>query len=284
MRSSYPAGTPSWVDTWQPDPDAAAAFYGGLFGWTFVERMPADGPGQYMVALLEDHDVAAVGSLPGPASPPAWNTYVTVDSVDDAVDRIRDAGGSVLVDPFDVLDAGRTAVATDPAGALFCLWQAGRHHGSELVNQPDTWNWSNLATRDPEGAKAFYGAVFGWEARPVELGEYKATMWCLPGYGDFLVTLEPGLRERQSDEGVPEGFADAIGWMETMTDDQHAADTPAHWAVTFSVADTTATAAKAAELGGTVLVPPFDAGSAMVATLADPAGAVFTISTYTPEA
>lgn len=277
VRPSYPAGTPSWVDTWQPDPTGAAAFYGGLFGWSFIDRMPAGGPGEYLVALLEGHDVAAIGSLPAPTSPAAWNTYVAVDSADDTAGRIRDAGGAVLIEPFDVLEAGRTALAADPAGALFCLWQPGFHQGAELVNYPDTWNWSNLSTRDPEGAKAFYGAVFGWEARPVELGDFKATMWCLPGYGDFLASIEPDIRERQSGDGAPEGFADAIGWLETPP-----ADTPAHWTVTFSVADTTATAAKAAELGGTVLVPPFDAGSAMLATLTDPAGAVFTVSTYTP--
>ena len=278
VRDRYPVGTPSWVDTTQPDPEAAAAFYGALFGWTFNDRMPPGAPGHYLVAHLDGYDVAAVGSQPEGAPPTAmWHTYVTVENVDDTAATVSTSGGTVISEPFDVFDVGRMAVVSDPAGAVLCLWQPGTFHGAELVNHPGTWNWSNLTTSDPEGAKAFYAAVFGWEARTIELGGFEATMFCLPGYGDFLATLEPGLRERQSDEGAPEGFADAIAWLQTSTD-----DVPAQWAVTFSVADTRATAALAARLGATVVVPAFDAGNAIVATLADPAGAVFTVNTYTP--
>ncbi|HMG45268.1 MAG TPA: VOC family protein [Acidimicrobiales bacterium] len=279
VRDHYPAGTPSWVETTQPDPVAAAAFYGALFGWTFNDRMPPDAPGQYLVAHLEDLDVAAVGSQSEGTPPTAmWHTYVTVDSADDTAARVSEAGGAVISEPFDVFDVGRMAVVADPAGATFCLWQPGSFHGAEVVNAPGSWNWSNLATGDPEGAKAFYAAVFGWEARTISLGGFEATMFCLPDYGDFLATLEPGLRERQADQGAPEGFADAIAWLETTTSDE----VPAHWSVTFSATDTRATASLAARLGGTVIVPPFDAGNATMATLTDPAGAVFTVNTYTP--
>jgi predicted enzyme related to lactoylglutathione lyase len=90
-------GVPCWIDTAQPDPEAAVAFYGGLFGWAFEDRMPIDAPGRYFVAQLHDRDVAAVGSQPeGHAAPPAWSTYVWVESADAAAAKAQDAGGKIL--------------------------------------------------------------------------------------------------------------------------------------------------------------------------------------------
>lgn len=164
-RDGYPPGVPCWVDTGQPDPEAAVAFYGDLFGWEFEDRTPAGSPQRYFVAQLRGRDVAGVGSQPeGAPSTPVWNTYIWVESADHAVAKVKDAGGSVLMEPFDVSDAGRMGVFADPSGAVFCVWQAKEGKGAQLVNEPGTWNFSELNTRDPEGAKAFYGAVFGWEA------------------------------------------------------------------------------------------------------------------------
>ncbi len=158
------------------------------------------------------------------------------------------------------------AVLSDPTGAVFCLWEAGTHRGAELVNQAGTWNWSDLNTRDPEAAKAFYGAVFGWVAESVDLGEAgEAIMWRAPGYGDFLEQLAPGNRRRQTEAGAPPGFADAIGWMSPMTPDQFPDDVPSHWSVTFAVDDVDAIAATAEQRGGQVLTAPFDAGAARIA-------------------
>jgi len=149
-RDAYPPGVPCWVDTAQPDPEAAVRFYGGLFGWEFEDRMPADSPGRYFVARLQGRDVAAVGSQSEGAPPDAmWNTYIGVASADDTAVQVKAAGGTTLMDPFDVLDAGRTGVFADPAGAVFCLWQPNQHRGAQLVNEPNTWNWSDLNTRDP---------------------------------------------------------------------------------------------------------------------------------------
>lgn len=282
-RDGYPPGVPCWVDTAQPDPDAAAAFYGRLLGWEFEDRMPADVPGNYLVARLRGRDVAAVGSQPEGAPPaPAWSTYVAVAGADAAAAQVRDAGGSVLTEPFDVLDAGRMAVMADPSGAVFSVWEAGRHRGAELVNEAGTWNWSDLHTRDPEGATEFYGAVFGWEPAEVDVGGGLYTMWRMPGYGDHLETLDPEIRDRHAEFGAPEGFADAIAWIVPMTSDEYPDEAPSHWSVTFSVADADATAALATELGGTVVAPPFDAGPSRVAVLSDPQGAVFTISRFDP--
>jgi predicted enzyme related to lactoylglutathione lyase len=212
-----------------------------------------------------------------------WTTYIWVDVADAAVARVKDAGGSALVEPFDVLDAGRMAVVADPAGAVFCVWEARGHRGAQLVNEPGTWNWSNLNTRDPEGAKAFYGAVFGWEADTVDVGAGPTTMWRVPGYGEFLERRDPGLRRRHAEAGAPAGFSDSIGWMLPMTSDQSPADVPSHWGVTFAVDDADAIAARTAELGGEVVVTPFDAPYVRVAVLSDPQGAVFSVNKFVPE-
>jgi uncharacterized protein len=282
-RDGYPAGVPCWVDTGQPDPEAAVEFYGGLFGWEFEDRMPADSPGRYFVAQLRGRDVAAVGSQPEQAPPtPAWNTYVWVDSADDTTAKVKAAGGNALVEPFDVLEAGRMAVLTDPEGAVFCVWQAKEHKGAQLVNEPGTWNFSELNTRDPEGAKAFYGTVFGWEAETLDYGEGQTTMWRLPGYGDFLERRDPDLRRRMAADGAPEGFEDAVAWLIPMTSDQYPDDVPPHWNVTFAVDDADAVADRAAKLGGHVRVPPFDAPFVRMTVVSDPQGAAFTASKYVP--
>ncbi|MGH8986922.1 MAG: VOC family protein [Acidimicrobiia bacterium] len=280
-RDGYPPGVPCWVDTAQPDPDAAVAFYGGLFGWEFADRMPPDAPGHYFVASLDGLDVAAVGSAPdGTPTTPAWNMYISVENADATAAKVVDAGGQVLAEPFDVLDAGRMAVCTDPSGAVFSIWQARGHRGAQSVNAPGTWNFSDLNTRDPDGAEAFYGAVFGWEATPFEGGG--PTMWRMPGYGDFLELRDPDVRSRQDDVGAPPGFEDAIAWLMPMTSDQFPDDVAPHWTVTFAVDDTDAVVARASELGGNVLVPPFDAPFVRSAVISDPQGAVLTVSKFVP--
>jgi predicted enzyme related to lactoylglutathione lyase len=282
-RDGYPAGVPCWVDTGQPDPEAAVRFYGGLFGWEFEDRMPADSPGRYFVARLRGRDVAAVGSQPEGMPPmPVWNTYVWVDSADEATAKVTEAGGQALVEPFDVGDAGRMAVLADPEGAVFCVWEAKESKGAQLVNEPGTWNFSELNTRDPERAKTFYGAVFGWQAETVDLGDSAFTMFRLPGYGDHLAERDPDMRSRMKEVAAPEGFEDAVAWLVPMTSDQTPDDVPPHWSITFAVDDADAVADRAAELGGNVLVPPFDAPWVRMTVVSDPQGAVFTASKFTP--
>jgi uncharacterized protein len=282
-RDGYPAGVPCWVDTGQPDPEAAVKFYGGLFGWEFEDRMPADSPQRYFVGQLRGRDVAGIGSQPDQAPPtPVWNTYVWVDSADEAAAKVKAAGGKALMEPFDVPGAGRMGVFSDPSGAEFCVWQAKGAKGAQLVNEPGTWNFSELNTRDPEGAKAFYGTVFGWEADTIDLGEGETAMWRLPGYGDYLEQRDPDLRRRMAADGAPEGFEDTVAWLVPMTSDQSPEDVPPHWSITFAVDDTDAVADAAAKLGGKVIVPPFDAPFVRMAVLSDPQGAVFTASKYVP--
>jgi uncharacterized protein len=278
-RDGYIPGVPCWIDTSQPDPEAAVDFYSGLFGWDFEDVMPPGSEGEYYSARIRGKDVAAVSSIPEGAPPVAtWNTYVWVDSADDTAAKVGDAGGQVLTEPFDVTNAGRMAVFADPEGAVFCVWQAKEHRGAQIVNEHGSLNFNDLHTRDPEGAKAFYGAVFGWDT--FELGGGFRT-WTLPGYGDYLQRDDPELRKRLEEAGGPTGFEDVVASLIQIPDDQP--DTPPHWGLTFAVDDADAAAQKATELGGKVILPPMDAPWVRMTVLSDPQGATFTASKYVPE-
>jgi predicted enzyme related to lactoylglutathione lyase len=278
-RDGYIPGVPCWIDTSQPDPEAAAVFYGGLFGWEFEDAMPPDSPGKYFIGRLRGGDVAAVGSVPEGAPPMAvWNTYVWVESADETASKAKDAGGSVVMEPFDIMDAGRMAVLMDPDGAAFCVWQAKEHKGARIVNEAGSLNFNGLNTRNVEGAKSFYGSVFGWQTLTLEGG---AQMWAMPGYGDHLEQGNPDLRKQMAEVGAPTGFEDVVASINPIPDDQP--DAPAHWSVTFAVDDADATAAKATELGGNVIVPPFDAPWVRMTIIGDPQGATFIASKFMPD-
>ena len=244
-RDEYPAGVPCWVDAMVPDPKADQAFYAGLFGWEFVER------GAYAVGRLAGRDVAGVGAL----ELPSWNTYVRVDAVEAAVERATAAGGTVLVGPTDALPAGRLAVVSDPAGAAIGVWEPAERAGAQVVNEPNTWTMSSLHVVDTAAAVAFYDALFGWQPEPFG----PLTLFRLPGY----VGGEEG-------QPVPRDVIAAMAPPDP--------NVPPHWNVNFRVADAAAIAASAAELGGSVLVEPFDTPGLRNAIVADPQGAVFSIS------
>ncbi len=278
-RDGYIPGVPCWVDSSQPDPETAVAFYGGVFGWELEDVMPPDAENGYFMARIRGKNVAAIGSSP-PGAPPmaVWNTYVSVADADETAAQAREAGGTVVMEPFDVMDAGRMAVLADPEGAVFCIWQARRNPGAELVNEHGTVNFNGLNTRDAESAKAFYGSVFGWRTLSLPGG---VEMWTLPGYGDHLAERDPELRQRVLESGGPAGFEDVVAAINPIPEDQ--GEVPAHWSVTFAVDDADAIAAKAAELGGTVIAPPFDAPWVRMTVLADPQGATFIASKFEPE-
>jgi predicted enzyme related to lactoylglutathione lyase len=299
-RDGYIPGVPCWVDASEPDPDAAVDFYGGLFGWEFEDVMPSSSEGNYYIAEHEARsssifdvsggrrrgDVAAVRSIPEGSPPTAmWNTYFWVDSADETASKVRDAGGGVVMESVDFMDACRTAVFTDPEGAAFSVWEAKEHNGARLVNDPGSVVFNGLNTRDVEGARSFYGSVFGWQTGQIGGG---AEGWTLPGYGDWLEREHhPDLRRQMGEAGAPKGFEDVVASIIPIADDQP--DVPAHWSVTFATADADATAAKAAELGGTVIVPPFDAPwstptyTIRVTVIGDPQGATFSASKFVPK-
>lgn len=250
VRTSYPQGTPNWVDLQTTDQAGAKAFYEGLFGWTFNDLPMPDGA-VYSMADLGDEQVAAIApqspELAAAGAPPLWNTYLAVDSVDDAAGQVEAAGGQVAMAPFDITDAGRMAFVLDPGGAAAALWQANKHIGATLVNEPGTVMWNELITSNSAAPK-FYERVLGMTTAPMDdptMGPYTL----------FMVN----------------------GEMVGGTTAPQSAGEPSRWHVYFAVADADAAAATIAELGGTVLAGPFDTPVGRMAVAADPQGAAFSI-------
>jgi predicted enzyme related to lactoylglutathione lyase len=254
-RTSYAQGTPNWVDIQTTDQAAAKAFYAGLFGWTYDDQPMPQGP-VYSMATLGGHLVAAIApqspELAAAGAPPMWNTYLAVDSVDDAVGRVEAAGGKVAMAPFDVMDSGRMAFVLDPAGAAVALWQANQHIGATLVNEPGTVIWNELITTDP-GVVTFYADVLGVTTSTMDMGAGAYTLFEVGGemVGGTTAPQMPGV--------------------------------PNHWHVYFAVADADATVAMVAELGGAVVVEPFDTPVGRMAVASDPQGAVFSIMQPAPQ-
>lgn len=245
-KSEYAPGTPSWIDVGVPDMDAAVAFYSGLFGWDIP---PGDEQyGGYRTAELRGRQVAGFGPQQNPG-PPVWTTYVSTDDIAGVSERVTAAGGTVVMPAMDVMTLGKMAVYTDDAGTFFSAWQPGDHKGAGLVNEPGTLSWNELTTRNADEALTFYPAVFGWEPSTHDMGPMGTyTEWQLEGR--------------------------TIGGMMPMND-QIPAEVPNHWLVYFAVDDTDASAAKVTELGGNVVVPPFDIPQGRVAIVADDAGCTF---------
>jgi predicted enzyme related to lactoylglutathione lyase len=241
--TEHAPGTPSWADIGSPDIAASSAFYSGLFGWTGEDL--GEEAGHYTMCSLRGKAVAAIGPAMNPG-PPTWSTYFTVDDADATSKLIADAGGTIVVDPMDVMDAGRMAVAQDSTGGFFSIWQPRAHIGAQIVNEPGTLCWNELNTRDVEGALTFYERVFGFTTkRSAEYNEF--------GLGGRSVA---GCMTMPA--GVP-------------------AEVPSHWLVYFAVDDTDAAAARAAELGGTAM-PAIDVPDVgRFAVLMDPLGAVFAV-------
>jgi len=164
-RTSYEPGVPSWVDLSSPDTDASATFYGGLFGWELQSAGPVEETGGYGMFTLRGKQVAGVGPIMQEGQPPAWSVYVATDDADASAERAAAAGGSVLVDPMDVMDAGRMAVFAHPAAGVLGVWQSGRHTGAV------------------DGAKVFGQAVFGWKPEDQDFGGMTYTLFNVGGTG-----------------------------------------------------------------------------------------------------
>jgi uncharacterized protein len=248
--ASYANGQPNWADVTSPDVDAAARFYSELFGWEAAKDPRPEAGGYTMFS--RNGKFAAAASPPQQEGLPAhWTVYLAADDVDAVAARVREAGGSVLADPFDVFDAGRMSIAADPAGAVFGVWQAGSHIGSQLRGEPGTMNWAEVQTRDKAAAQPFYERVFGYETETVEMG---------PPGGYVLLKVN----------GQP-----AAGLIEIQP---HWGDVPSNWSVVFEVEDCDAAVAKAQGLGGSLAVEPHEIeGVGRFAVLADPWGAVFQV-------
>ena len=249
--SSYPNGSPSWVDLQAPDPQAAIAFYGSLFGWTANDMGPE--AGGYAIFQKDGANVAGVGPAMGEGHPAAWTSYVNVVDAEATVARATIAGGTILMEPMQVMEAGHMALFADPTGAVIGVWQPGQHKGADVANDPDTWCWNELSTRDTAKATSFYHHVFDWDADKAQGMDY--VEWKLAGA--------------------------TIGGMMEMPATVPAA-VPAHWLVYFAVTDTDATVAAATKAGATTFVPPTDIPPGRFSVLADPAGAMFGVIKLNP--
>ena len=244
----YPDAVFAWVDLSTNDTEAAKAFYTGLFGWEY-DDMPLGDFGFYTMYQIDGHNVAGMGPMPPDMEgvPPFWSSYVKHSDVDSIAAKTEEAGGTVMMPPMDIFDSGRMGMFQDPTGAVFGVWQPNNHIGAQVVNQPNALVWNELQTRDKEGARAFYRSVFGWGDNEDE-----------SGYVTYAVDGRVQAGMLQMDENFPDYV-------------------PANWMPYFMVEDVEATAAKAQELGGTLMMPPHEAGQMGTFTvIQDPQGAVFT--------
>ncbi|MBV1850351.1 VOC family protein [Catellatospora tritici] len=244
-------GVPTWVDLSTTDLKAATEFYTDLFGWE-AEVSPEPEAGGYTTFRLDGSAVAGAGPIEGGEGQPSlWTTYVEVHDAEQTAQQVAEAGGNVLLEPFDVHGHGKMAVFLDQAGAMFAVWQPGTSGGGQVFRVPGTLAWNELTTRDVDGSKEFYGGVFGWDAHDLPFGSVTYTEWQVAGR--------------------------SIAGMMPMEGDEWPADLPPHWMVYFHVADTDAAAQRVRELGGTVCVPPTDIPPGRFAVCEDPQGGVFAV-------
>ena len=248
--TDYAPGTPCWVDVTSAELGRTVSFYSDLFGWDAEQDSRPEAGGYTMFS--KDGKQVAAGSPPQQEGMPSfWTTYLASDDVDATAAKVREAGGTLLMEPFDVFGSGRMVVAQDPTGAHFGIWQAGEHHGAQLANEPGSLTWNECQTNDAEVAEKFYRAVFGYEVDTKPMGE-----------GATYRVLKLGDK--------------SVGGIFEFTTDM--SEVPPNWATAFAVADTDATCTKAEELGGNVLVPPLDIPEiGRYAVIQDPVGAVFQV-------
>jgi predicted enzyme related to lactoylglutathione lyase len=251
----WPDGTPCWVDLGTSDIQQSAGFYASVFGWG-IEQGPPEAGG-YSMAMLEGRNVAGIGPVMGPpGTPSTWSTYFAAADADAAAARVTSAGGQLIAGPMDVMDVGRLVMAADVTGAVFGLWQARSHTGVQVANVPGAFTWSEHMSRDFEGAKAFYAAVFGYE-----YGDMSG-----PGfsYATLLINGQQvvGGIGAVSEEVGPEDAGEAQA---------------AHWSVYFGTADTDKSVDLATSNGGRVVRPAADSPYGRMAVVADQHGAVFSL-------
>ncbi|WP_149829451.1 VOC family protein [Streptomyces tailanensis] len=248
-NGAYPPGTPCWVSLMVHGMAATQEFYGALFGWEFQPGPQQLGP--YVRALLDGREVAGIGQLsPDRHLPIAWTPYFASDDVDLTAEAVRHCGGTVGVGPLDAGEAGRLAIASDPAGAVFGIWQAAAHLGTDITGVPGTPAWDELLTYDTENVAKFYETAFGYEEEPA------------PSADSDHVTLHI--------KGRPVAGIHGLGPALPR-------DRGAHWLTYFETSDTDEAVNRVIELGGHAVTPPHDTPQGRVATVADPEGAVFAL-------
>jgi predicted enzyme related to lactoylglutathione lyase len=252
----YADGVPCWADAMLPDLEAGKRFYGELFGWTFQ-----DGDKNYgyytQVFRPDGKNVAALAPKPDGRMPTVWNIYFASSDAAATAAKVRDAGGQVIMDPMAVGPFGTMMMAADPGGAVFGVWQAGTHTGFEVTDEPGSYNWTEVYTRDAKAVDAFYESVFGFNGKQLE---------DTSGI-DFKVYSPPGSPPGPQN-AVAGRFQMGEGFPEAL---------PAHFLVYFGVEDADRAAATVSRLGGRVTMGPMDSPFGRWATVADNQGANFAV-------
>lgn len=256
---SYQQGTPSWIEYSSTDQEASKQFYGQLFGWDYDDNPMADDQGNdmgtYSIATVQGDGVAGLGPVMAPDQPASWGVYLAADDVDAVVEKARQAGAQVHVEPMDVPDQGRMAWVQDPGGASVGLWQETGFAGAARANEPGTNIWNELTVAEPAQTAQFYADVLGVEVQQQDMGPELPPYTLLAVDGRTVagtMPLQPGMQP--------------------------------HWNVYFNVEDVDATVEKAKQLGATEFAPAFDVpGVGRLGYLVDPQGASFNLMQNPPE-
>jgi predicted enzyme related to lactoylglutathione lyase len=256
QRTYYPDGTPCWPELTTRDLPGVIGFYEKIFGWTCQGLGPRFW--HYTMCLVDGEPVAAItppaiGLEPGEA---VWHIYIATSDVEVCAKRVEVNDGKLVILPVTLPDFGSFALATDPDGATFGLWQAGPHLGARLLRQPGTMCWNELHTRNVKMADGFYEALFGYEREQIGDGiDYDYIVWKIGGEpvcGRLRMQCETA-------RGEP------------------------HWKTYFTVANCDEVEARVLTEGGKVLIGAYETPHGRVAIVADPGGAVFGICQHNGE-
>lgn len=249
VAETAPVGAPVWFDLSSSDPKAAQAFYEGVFGWTSEEMGPDYG--NYVNFWKDGARIAGMMQNPGNGGPDGWTTYLKAADVGATAAAVTAAGGSIMVEPMDVMSLGRMAIAVDPAGTVVGIWQPGTMSGYDRADEAGTPVWHELQTRDYTAEVSFFEKAFGWHTQ------------VMSDTNDFRYTL---LTSGDVDYA---GLMDASGFPEGAS---------TGWEIYIGATDVDATLARALELGGTVVLPAEDTPFGRIAKIADPTGATIKLS------
>jgi hypothetical protein len=244
--SSWPQGTPCWVDCQVDDTGKAREFYTNLFGWEIMESPPE--AGGYLMAMVNGKPAAGIGPKPeGMPMPSAWTTYFAADSADDIAGKVGAAGGQVFMPPFDIMDVGRMFVAADPGGGVFGVWEAKAHKGAGVFNEHGAYCWNELHTQNYKAAQDFYSQVFGWTFTEVGDGQNMV-------YSTFAVP----------------GSADGVGGV--MDSRKVPGEDQTYWLTWFQFDNVDSGLTHAGELGAAVLMGPEDSPFGRMGVIRAPQG------------